>query len=486
VPEEEPRLGDQIRPRTTGSDGQAGRAPEVAIVEAVRDQIDAHVAGDTKVERGGVLVGIVDKMTGRVDITGAVAATTAVGAVSSLTFTHETWDEVDAEMSHNYPDQEIVGWYHSHPHFGIFLSAYDLFIQENFFAEPWQVAYVVDPLLHKSGFFGWERGEIIRLQRWAVFGSLGALGVGTPDRDVVLPRVATNAKGTNGQQLTRSLGSLGVLLFAVGLLVGAVAGYLVNNSSPPPASNSVSSPVGSTGPIPVAVSGIPAGLQVTRSWVATPKQEVVVVAVQLTGATTSIGNQPIDATLTNCAPLGFVAAYPSEPVPLTQNDGSAATSLSNGAGPEGQGSGNADSTAQITRAGAGNQWIDKATTPSSPWPFPTASSSYPASRNDTIPDSAITPLRSAPVIVATPAHAILMMLYSARSTRKAPHTPVSTPPTTEPEGTDCTIEGAVDPDSSLITVMTGAKDSTGSFGGPSWQPTSRSKWIPLQTNNPGT
>ena len=49
---------------------------------------------------------------------------------------------MDAEHS----EERIVGWYHTHPGFGIFLSGMDLFIQDHFFNLPWQVAFVYDPL----------------------------------------------------------------------------------------------------------------------------------------------------------------------------------------------------------------------------------------------------------------------------------------------------------------------------------------------------
>ncbi len=35
----------------------------------------------------------------------------------------------------------------------------DLFIQNNFFSEPWQVAYVYDPKSHEDGLFIWKRGQ---------------------------------------------------------------------------------------------------------------------------------------------------------------------------------------------------------------------------------------------------------------------------------------------------------------------------------------
>ena len=51
----------------------------------------------------------------------------------------------------------MVGWYHTHPGVGIFLSGMDLFIHQNFFTQMWHVAYVLDPRARTSGFFCWNR-----------------------------------------------------------------------------------------------------------------------------------------------------------------------------------------------------------------------------------------------------------------------------------------------------------------------------------------
>jgi proteasome lid subunit RPN8/RPN11 len=84
----------------------------------------------------------------------------------SVTFTHETWEQINQEKDQNYSDLRIVGWYHTHPGFGIFLSDYDEFIQANFFNLPWNIAFVLDPLSGESGAFGWVGGKIARLPEY--------------------------------------------------------------------------------------------------------------------------------------------------------------------------------------------------------------------------------------------------------------------------------------------------------------------------------
>jgi proteasome lid subunit RPN8/RPN11 len=50
-------------------------------------------------------------------------------------------------------DLRIVGWFHSHPGFGAFLSTTDVHTQEAFFYESYQVALVIDPIKNELGFF---------------------------------------------------------------------------------------------------------------------------------------------------------------------------------------------------------------------------------------------------------------------------------------------------------------------------------------------
>jgi proteasome lid subunit RPN8/RPN11 len=79
--------------------------------------------------------------------------------MAEVTFTHESWSQINKEMDAKFADERIVGWYHSHPDFGIFLSERDCFIHEHFFSGPGQVAYVIDPVRDLEGVFAWRNGK---------------------------------------------------------------------------------------------------------------------------------------------------------------------------------------------------------------------------------------------------------------------------------------------------------------------------------------
>ena len=75
---------------------------------------------------------------------------------AEVTFTHETWAKINSEMDNKFSKLSIVGWYHTHPDFGIFLSDRDRFIHEHFFTGPGQIAHVIDPIRKTEGVFIWR------------------------------------------------------------------------------------------------------------------------------------------------------------------------------------------------------------------------------------------------------------------------------------------------------------------------------------------
>ncbi|MHC5050070.1 MAG: hypothetical protein ACYTGK_05600, partial [Planctomycetota bacterium] len=84
---------------------------------------------------------------------------------SELTFTHATWEHIHGEMDTKHQGKRILGWYHTHPGFGIFLSDRDLFIQKSFFNLPYQIALVYDPKSREHGVFTWRDNEPKRSRR---------------------------------------------------------------------------------------------------------------------------------------------------------------------------------------------------------------------------------------------------------------------------------------------------------------------------------
>src|SRR5688572_7726054 len=136
--------------------------------EKVHDEVKKHAAETVDVELCGVLVGKVlrDRDGPYLTVTGSIRGEHAKHDGAQVTFTHDTWDHVHKEKDARYPKEQIVGWYHTHPGFGIFLSGMDLFIHEFFFNGATQIAHVIDPRSGDEGVFTWRSGKVERAARF--------------------------------------------------------------------------------------------------------------------------------------------------------------------------------------------------------------------------------------------------------------------------------------------------------------------------------
>ncbi len=123
-------------------------ALRVAVNRAPYADLIAHAKESLDVEVCGVLVGEVyeDDEGVFVHIEAVVRGTAAAQASTHVTFTQATWNAIHKTLERDYPKLKIVGWYHTHPGFGVEFSDMDLFIQKNFFSAPTQIALVTDPL----------------------------------------------------------------------------------------------------------------------------------------------------------------------------------------------------------------------------------------------------------------------------------------------------------------------------------------------------
>jgi proteasome lid subunit RPN8/RPN11 len=148
----------------------------VYITQSVYKAVHKFAEGKTIVESGGILVGRAIEEFGKtyILVNGFIEAKFTEATSNTLTFTHETWEHFHKEIAKKYPSQKIVGWIHTHPNFGIFLSEYDQFIQSNFFKDENQIAYVVDPIQNIEGFYVWQDEKIIRCKGFFLFDKTGA------------------------------------------------------------------------------------------------------------------------------------------------------------------------------------------------------------------------------------------------------------------------------------------------------------------------
>lgn len=151
--------------------GKAAPAPgelRIAVDRVPYAEIIGHAILEPDVEVCGVLVGTVgeDEHGAFVHVRHAIRGQAARQEGAAVTFTHETWNHIHQEMDQRYPDEQIVGWYHTHGGFGVFLSEMDTFVHQNFFPEPHHLAYVYDPLAGSEGFFVRQGEKLEPVERY--------------------------------------------------------------------------------------------------------------------------------------------------------------------------------------------------------------------------------------------------------------------------------------------------------------------------------
>lgn len=128
----------------------------VFMTQPAFSRICVHSVSDLDNEVGGIMVGewcVNEGGEQFVVVEHALPARhTRQGSVY-LTFTQDSLVQIHEEIDAHFQGKKIVGWYHTHPRMGIFLSHYDTWLHKHFFPEPWQVALVVEPHSSNGGFF---------------------------------------------------------------------------------------------------------------------------------------------------------------------------------------------------------------------------------------------------------------------------------------------------------------------------------------------
>ena len=211
----------------------------LVIEPVVRAATEEHCFNRVDVEVGGFLLGNITDS--EVRVLAAQPAETAESGQTQLTFTHEAWDEVLGKLDATFAGMEIVGWYHSHPGFGCFLSEYDIFIQENFFASAGQHALVIDPIAGEDAVFTATSGQAKTIvsgktDRVALGESLSDLSGNEARATLVEEQIARNSPNPgrrSGATTVRVFGVMILLLLSggVGWFVGSVQGRDSERSS---------------------------------------------------------------------------------------------------------------------------------------------------------------------------------------------------------------------------------------------------------------
>ena len=201
----------------------------VFVAEEAFDRAVERGTNDTSREIGGVLVGEVlkDDAGPYLKIETTVDALHADEKGAELTFTHATWEHINKEMDTKHKGKKVVGWYHTHPGFGVFLSDRDQFIHKSFFNLPFQVAFVYDPKSREHGMFTWHDNEVRRSRRYWVGPREqlwdGDRASGEPTKKDVETQAATREAAR--EPLFEGPGAIATFVIA-GLIVLLIGGFI--------------------------------------------------------------------------------------------------------------------------------------------------------------------------------------------------------------------------------------------------------------------
>lgn len=146
---------------------------KIFIAKEIMEEILNYSQKDITCELGGVLIGdyCQDNKVKFIKISDFIEAKNTQSDNTHIKFNHDTWNAIERErkLRKISEKKQMVGWFHTHPGWGMFLSEDDLFIHQNFFNLPWQVAMVVDPLKKEQGFFVWENDKIIKCRDFYLY-----------------------------------------------------------------------------------------------------------------------------------------------------------------------------------------------------------------------------------------------------------------------------------------------------------------------------
>lgn len=137
-------------------------AVTILLDEAPRRAIEAHALAQRDREVGGFLIGARPEKQPDgyyvVEVRDYVPAAYSPRRDGSFTITADVWHHAHCLMHKRHADHRTVllGWAHTHPGYGLMLSAYDRYLHGAFFKHVWQIAAVVDPLTRAAGFFAWD------------------------------------------------------------------------------------------------------------------------------------------------------------------------------------------------------------------------------------------------------------------------------------------------------------------------------------------
>lgn len=188
--------------------GKAGPFPRLVFREEVMLALDQFSHLHSQGEHGGFLIGRKQEIKTAEEYEIIVERFVPIpqrSDASRLVIHQDHYRTVELALKTN---EEIVGWGHTHPGFGVFLSSFDKKQHQRFFPEPWQIAYVMDNQAHERAAYHLVQGQCKRLGGYYVL------------RDMAENEMGITTESRPGPWLRIVVAVLAVFLLAAGVTIG--------------------------------------------------------------------------------------------------------------------------------------------------------------------------------------------------------------------------------------------------------------------------
>lgn len=167
--------------------GKAGPFPRLVFREEVMLALDQFSHLHSQGEHGGFLVGRMQEIRTSERFEILVERFVPVPQRSDATRLVIHQDHLRTVELALKEGEAVVGWAHTHPGFGVFLSSFDKDQHQRFFPEPWQIAYVMDTQANERVAYCANGDEWRRLEGYYILRDMAAHEVGITAREKSSP-----------------------------------------------------------------------------------------------------------------------------------------------------------------------------------------------------------------------------------------------------------------------------------------------------------
>ncbi len=218
--------------------GSIGEELRIYLEDYVYTYLYQYAKSDEGKEKVAVLVGQHIEQDGQTIllISGAIQGKYSRQEKGNEIFTEETWKYIDEKMEQYFEGLEIVGWMHTQPGYGVFLSSVDTEYHRERFQKAYQILFVVDSTERLDAFFAWNEEEIIETLGYFIYydrneqmhdymldNRVIKMKVQEAEQDVVVnikKQDRIRRQDIHHKKLINMLSSLSAVLFLVCLLMG--------------------------------------------------------------------------------------------------------------------------------------------------------------------------------------------------------------------------------------------------------------------------